>query len=235
MTDCDDGCGCGKHHCDEKSPCLKHEADDLRARLAEVERENARLKGKTYCAFCGHEVELDDEAASGIALHLRTCAKHPMREVEAQRDAEKQRADRAEATIAKARAASVNDSAPCPLCTYENGRFVKACRPHEDWHSAVERNAQLRAALEMVRDAMIRTGEFPDATRDEGWWDPRRPIGTAVWRALDETMVGRGWVSPERVKAVLLHLRACGTCAEDSWSACEGGRAAEALLAEVTR
>jgi hypothetical protein len=37
----------------------------------------------TYCAYCGHAVEMDDAAATGISEHIKTCPKHPMRELEA--------------------------------------------------------------------------------------------------------------------------------------------------------
>jgi len=40
----------------------------------------------TYCAYCGFEVPIDDEAASKISEHIATCPKHPMRVIEAERD-----------------------------------------------------------------------------------------------------------------------------------------------------
>jgi hypothetical protein len=33
---------------------------------------------KTYCAWCGFTVEIDDDAGSGIAEHVDTCEKHPL-------------------------------------------------------------------------------------------------------------------------------------------------------------
>jgi len=33
---------------------------------------------KTYCAWCGFTVEIDDDAGSGIAKHVDTCEKHPL-------------------------------------------------------------------------------------------------------------------------------------------------------------
>jgi len=33
---------------------------------------------KTYCAWCGFTVEIDDDAGSGIAEHVDTCKKHPL-------------------------------------------------------------------------------------------------------------------------------------------------------------
>jgi hypothetical protein len=35
----------------------------------------------TYCAFCGAEFPCDDDA-SEVAVHIRTCEKHPMRGLE---------------------------------------------------------------------------------------------------------------------------------------------------------
>ncbi len=39
--------------------------------------------GKTYCAYCGAEYPLDDDAATLVSEHIKTCEKHPMRAVEA--------------------------------------------------------------------------------------------------------------------------------------------------------
>jgi hypothetical protein len=58
---------------------LQDERDALRA---EVER----LKSKTWCAYCGQEYELDDECASKIGEHIRTCEKHPLRMCEAENE-----------------------------------------------------------------------------------------------------------------------------------------------------
>lgn len=40
--------------------------------------------GKTYCAYCGAEYPLDDNAATLVSEHIKTCAKHPMRAIEAE-------------------------------------------------------------------------------------------------------------------------------------------------------
>lgn len=63
-----------------------------------------------------------------------------------------------QATIETARNHSVNMSSPCPLCVYENGKFIKSCGPHEDWHieaagryELVRENEQLRRELEELR------------------------------------------------------------------------------------
>lgn len=39
--------------------------------------------GKTYCAYCGAEYPLDDNAAAQVSEHIKTCEKHPMRAAEA--------------------------------------------------------------------------------------------------------------------------------------------------------
>ena len=41
-----------------------------------------RREQGTYCAYCGFEVACDDEAGSKISEHVKTCSKHPMREIE---------------------------------------------------------------------------------------------------------------------------------------------------------
>lgn len=47
------------------------------------------------------------------------------------------------------------------------------------WQEAEAEVARLREVLAQVRDAMLATGQGPD-----GDDDPRRPVATAVWRAL---------------------------------------------------
>jgi len=54
--------------------------------LAKVVEENKALQGTTYCAFCGERFPLDGTAATAVAEHIKTCPKHPMREVEADRN-----------------------------------------------------------------------------------------------------------------------------------------------------
>ncbi len=39
---------------------------------------------RTYCAYCGFVVEIDDEGATKIGEHIATCEKHPMRVLEEQ-------------------------------------------------------------------------------------------------------------------------------------------------------
>ena len=64
------------------------EAADLAAARREVEevkaeRDTANDKlTATYCSYCGHREERDDELGSRITQHIRECPKHPMREVE---------------------------------------------------------------------------------------------------------------------------------------------------------
>ena len=37
-----------------------------------------RIKSVTWCAYCGHEITLDDEAATKIGEHIMLCEKHPI-------------------------------------------------------------------------------------------------------------------------------------------------------------
>jgi hypothetical protein len=52
----------------------------------EIERQLAEMKRKyqfTYCAFCGETFEIDaPESTEAISQHIKTCDKHPMRDVE---------------------------------------------------------------------------------------------------------------------------------------------------------
>lgn len=81
----------------ELNPC-GFRAEDIEA-LAEirealedyekVEGELADMKKHTWCAYCGYEILIDDNAASLIGEHIRTCEKHPIRKLEV--ELEKQR------------------------------------------------------------------------------------------------------------------------------------------------
>ncbi len=48
---------------------------------AALKLEVARLTSKTYCAYCGAEFALDDNAASAVSAHIAACDKHPMRQL----------------------------------------------------------------------------------------------------------------------------------------------------------
>lgn len=65
---------------------LTAERDALAGQVAALAAEIATMKAHTYCAYCGHEAVNDDQSGTAISEHIRTCAKHPMRAVEAERD-----------------------------------------------------------------------------------------------------------------------------------------------------
>ena len=61
--------------------------EKLRADLeaAKVELLKAQIENnRTYCAYCGTEFLLDDDAAKNVTDHIKTCKKHPMRAVESE-------------------------------------------------------------------------------------------------------------------------------------------------------
>lgn len=58
---------------------------DLQAALAtanqerdELKAEIADMKKHTWCAYCGHEILIDDDLATKISEHIMTCEKHPL-------------------------------------------------------------------------------------------------------------------------------------------------------------
>ena len=65
-----------------------HEAiKKLRTENALLTAKNERLlaeNSQTYCAHCGQSFVRDDGSASLVGEHIRVCAKHPMRAVEAE-------------------------------------------------------------------------------------------------------------------------------------------------------
>lgn len=63
------------------------ETERLRMAVERLEAEVARLKGETYCAYCGERFPLDaPDSVERIGQHIAECLKHPMRIVEAERD-----------------------------------------------------------------------------------------------------------------------------------------------------
>jgi len=73
--------------------------DALAAKVADIERDNADLfaarkvaedrvaellekNDYTYCSFCGQRFPYDDIEATQVVNHIRTCEKHPMRQLE---------------------------------------------------------------------------------------------------------------------------------------------------------
>jgi ABC-type phosphate transport system auxiliary subunit len=86
-----------------------HELSEMGKRLSEVTAERdalreeaADLRRHTWCAYCGHEIAMDDNSATLIGEHIRLCEKHPMRKVETERDALKKRVEKLEAAMNKA-------------------------------------------------------------------------------------------------------------------------------------
>ena len=47
--------------------------------IAKKNEELTRIKSKTWCAYCGYEIERDSNAAEKISEHIMTCPDHPMR------------------------------------------------------------------------------------------------------------------------------------------------------------
>ena len=58
----------------------------LASDVAALEKENSDLKARcesTYCAFCGEFFSMDrPDKTDAVTEHIRSCEKHPMREVE---------------------------------------------------------------------------------------------------------------------------------------------------------
>jgi hypothetical protein len=82
------------------------ELREAKRMLAEIvaERDEYRTRClSTYCAFCGEHFPADEdtqgEKTDAVQVHIRTCPKHPMREVEAERDRLRDRVEYLESTI----------------------------------------------------------------------------------------------------------------------------------------
>lgn len=53
---------------------------DAQAEIERLKAEIVRMKKHTWCAYCGHEILIDDEAATKISKYItEDCPKHPIR------------------------------------------------------------------------------------------------------------------------------------------------------------
>ncbi len=50
----------------------------LTADLKERDEKIARMEEHTWCAYCGYEIHIDDEASTKISEHIMSCEKHPI-------------------------------------------------------------------------------------------------------------------------------------------------------------
>lgn len=64
---------------EEEWNILLSEITRLQTALEEKERELVEIKSRTWCAYCGHEIPIDDEASSKISEHIMSCSNHPIR------------------------------------------------------------------------------------------------------------------------------------------------------------
>jgi len=67
--------------------------------LAEARREVELMKEHTWCAYCGHEIHIDDEAATKISEHIMACERHPIHIALADNAALRKRCEEAEKVI----------------------------------------------------------------------------------------------------------------------------------------
>jgi hypothetical protein len=43
-----------------------------------LQTELTEIKKRTWCSYCGFEITIDDDVATKISEHIRTCTKHPL-------------------------------------------------------------------------------------------------------------------------------------------------------------
>jgi len=151
------------------------------------DRKIERLKNDTYCAYCGQKFPLDDEAATAVSEHIHKCTKHPMREVERERDHHRSecarlgaeldgfraecrqlrtRAEQVERRVAELEAA--NESLTCEnQCAHDEADDILAAIPYPDDMDgdpvvvarwAGKRIEEQRAKLEAVREVVEEFG-----------------------------------------------------------------------------
>jgi chromosome segregation ATPase len=72
-----------EHYCqcalkDNQTIAVAHDMLVERQEQIAALQEEINNPKRTYCAWCGFTVEIDDDAGSGIAQHVDTCEKHPL-------------------------------------------------------------------------------------------------------------------------------------------------------------
>ena len=53
-------------------------AGEEAVKIAELEKELFDIKSKTFCAYCGFEIAIDNDAPLKIEAHIFECKKHPV-------------------------------------------------------------------------------------------------------------------------------------------------------------
>ncbi len=81
-------------------------------------------EGKTYCAYCGAEYPLDDNAATQVSEHIKICKKHPMRASEAEVARLTARAEVAEARLSDVEAVLKGCGFKIVKDRYRGGRLI---------------------------------------------------------------------------------------------------------------
>lgn len=92
---------------------------DLLDEVQRLQEENKRLKERTYCAYCGYAVAIDDDVASAIASHILVCERHPMQTLAMEVERLTERCE----DLSKA-----NDS-----LLYQNQRLLERITTFEKW------------------------------------------------------------------------------------------------------
>ena len=113
----------------------EHEIEAQKQRVAELEKELEYLKSVTYCAYCGQEFPLDDEAATKVDEHIQICDAHPL-------------------AVAKKRVAELEELL--------SDRETDLGFEYDRGNDMEKRVTELEDALEEVRD-LARTGTPPAA------------------------------------------------------------------------
>jgi hypothetical protein len=139
------------HPCAHGVTC--NEVDRLTSRIAELDTEIARLKGETYCAYCGERFPLDaPDSCEQIGNHIQVCPKHPMRAVEQQLE---------EMRVAKGwmeqKAVMFRDQCDAERKrASELGAELERLRiEHSEWHTMItEQFMRMSRALETVRERL---------------------------------------------------------------------------------
>ena len=109
-----------------------------------LEIELKEYKGKTYCAYCGYAISMDDTAQL-ISDHIATCEKHPLQTLAQEVNKLEKERDEARGEIAKTKK-YFRKPAHGPCCTCQRcGHHYDDCRC--DLDEEIERADQLRAKL----------------------------------------------------------------------------------------
>lgn len=113
----------------------------IRGNVSEIARlagEVAANKSKTYCAYCGYIVPVDDDAATAISEHIKACDKHPLQTLAGAVDKLASERDSLREGLRRLEFVQSNfGSDECPSCLYSRDTVKSVGHRKDCWLAAL--------------------------------------------------------------------------------------------------